>query len=628
MSQKLRILDELGEELDRAAQRSLVGKSTRRSIRGRGGEAVALAVALGVVVAVAVIALGGLHARPHVPAGSGGSGGKRGVILDAEGRVVVSNLRAPYVEIESARLAHGSAARTAELRRLGRLLGVGHQPLPTSHTVSVPVAKYLSTHGELFPGVTVRSRYLRTYPLHELAAQLFGTVGPIAPSELREPRFQGVSRSATVGQSGLEWYYDSSLRAGETLKLSLDANLEQAATRALQHAIDANPPASGGAFVAMNPTDGAVYAMGSLPAYDPSIFTRPISNSAYRQLVNPTANYPLLNRAIQSAGPSGSTLKPITATAALQSGAWGVGTTYDDTGKFCLDSQCRRNPGGAANGVLDLVNAIRVSDDVFFYNLGALTNADPSTHPNGGALQQWASALGIGRPTGVDLGGEVAGNLPTPKWRAHINQLEAECDAATGPFTGRPKHSPGGCGIADGTNRPWSIGDNVNLAVGQGDVQVTPLQLAVAYSAIANGGTVVHPHVGDDIQRSDGTVVQQIAPSPARHLSISPQNLDAVRRGLRAATSQPGGTSVDVFRGFPKPVYGEAGSAQHNGQKDYAWYAGFVPASATSKPIVVVVTVQQGGFGARAAAPVARQILSQWFLGRTGAWFPGGARTL
>jgi penicillin-binding protein 2 len=628
VSQKPRILDELGKELDRAARRTLVGKSTRRSTLGRWAEVAALAVALAVVVAVAVVALGGLHPRHHVPASSGGSTGKRGVIIDAEGNVLVSSLRAPYVEIDPSRLAQASAARTAERRRLGRLLRVGHQPLPTSHSVSVPVAKYLSTHEAGFQGVTVRSRYLRTYPLHELAAQLFGTVGPITPPELREPRFEGVSRSATVGQSGLEWYYDSSLRAGNNLKLSLDTNLEQAATRALQHAIDANPPASGGAFVAMNPDNGAVYAMGSLPTYDPSIFTRPVSNSAYRQLTNPAADYPLIDRAIQSAGPIGSTFKPITATAALESGAWGVGTTYDDTGQFCLDGQCRRNPGGAANGVLDLVNAIRVSDDVFFYNLGALTNADPTTHPNGGALQQWASALGIGRPTGIDLGGEVAGNLPTPKWGARVNQLEAECDAATGPFKGRPKHSPGGCGIAGGINRPWSVGDNINLAVGQGAVQVTPLQLAVAYSAIANGGAIVRPHVGEDIQRPEGTVLQQVAPSPTSHLRISPQYLDAIRRGLRDATSQKGGTSADVFKGFPEPVYGEAGSAQYNGHHDYAWYAGFVPATATSKPIVVVVTVQQGGFGAHAAAPVARQILSQWLLGRTGAWVPGSSKTL
>src|SRR5260370_30277175 len=122
----------------------------------------------------------------------------------------------------------------------------------------------------------------------------------------------------------------------------------------------------------------------------------------------------------------------------------------------------------------------------------------------------------MGRPTGMDLGGEVTGNLPTPRWRNHVNGLEAECDAATGPFKGKPKHQPGGCGIADGTNRPWSIGDNINLAVGQGDVQVTPLQLAVAYSTLANGGTVVRPHIGLDVQEPDAPILQRIGPPPPR----------------------------------------------------------------------------------------------------------------
>jgi penicillin-binding protein 2 len=287
------------------------------------------------------------------------------------------------------------------------------------------------------------------------------------------------------------------------------------------------------------------------------------------------------------------------------------------------------------------MNAIRVSSDIFFYNLGALTN---STQPNGGALQHWARLYGIGRKTGIDLPAENPGTLPTPDWRSHRNQLETECDNATGPFaytdgkhTSSVNHSgwhrsskrpPGGCGIADGTDRPWSIGDNMSLAVGQGDVQVTPLQLAVAYAAIANGGTVVTPHLGLDVQSADGIVQRAFNPPPRRHLNINPLYLETIRAGLRAAASQPGGTSAEVFQNFPEPVYGKTGTAQYTGQQDYAWYACFVPATATSKPIVVVVTVQQGGFGAVGAAPVARQILSQWFFGNKGAYVAGTSRTL
>jgi penicillin-binding protein 2 len=357
------------------------------------------------------------------------------------------------------------------------------------------------------------------------------------------------------------------------------------------------------------------------------VFAHPISNAEYNNLFGPGTNFPQLNRAISSVGPTGSTFKPITATAALESGAWTLSETYDDTGCFQEGSICLHNSGNAANGVIDLVNAIRVSDDIFFYNLGRLTNVDK---PQGGALQAWARKFGIGQDTGVDIGGEAAGTLPTPAWRANRNLEEAECDSATGPFKGKPKHPPGGCGIADGTNRAWSYGDNVNLAVGQGDVQVTPLQLAVAYSAIANNGTIVRPHVGLDIQSpTNGSVLQTVDPPPKRHLNINPIYLDAIREGLHEAAQAPGGTSDDVMGNFPETVYGKTGTAQYISggvETDYAWYACFV--TATPKPILIVVHVEKGGFGAVSAAPVAREILSQWFFGNKGQYVAGNSQTL
>lgn len=522
--------------------------------------------------------------------------------------------------------------------------------------VSQDVQFYLAERQDQFPGVQVEQVYVRKYPLGSLAGQLFGTVGPIscnAPPgvkpnanncELKDPHYKGIAQTDYVGQSGLEYYYNQYLqgkdgterfqvnafgdfngdlpgaspRAGDALKLGLDVNLQRAGQQALEESMSSND-APAGAFVAMNPDNGLIYAMGSLPTFDPNIFTKPVPQSVYDQLNSSSSGYPLFNRAIQSVGPTGSTFKPITATAALQSGVWNVDDTYDDTGQFCEGGGlCRRNAGGAAYGVLNLTEAIHVSDDVFFYNLGALLN---SQAPQGGALQHWARMFGIGRPTGVDLGGEDAGTLPTPAWRGQRNAEEAACD--------RKNHlSPGGCGIADGTNRPWSSGDNVNLAVGQGDVQVTPLQLAVAYSALANGGNVIRPHVGEAVENPDGTVLQKIAPPPVRHMHIDPENLDAIRQGLNEAAQSPGGTSYDVMGNFPKPVYGKTGTAQYNGQNDYAWYVCFVPDWATNKPILVAVHVEQGGFGDVAAAPVAREILSQWFFGKPGQYTAGGSRTL
>jgi len=598
----------------------------------------------------------------------------RGEIIDRSGNILVDSRSAIAVQLSPPDLPRNPRKRGRLYTQLAGVLGIPttrvkcpvvgrgtlhlapipcavsqqHALLPYANvTVKTDVPKevhyYLAERQDQFPGVSVDQVYLRSYPLRNTAAQLFGTVGPINNAEIHQRRYRGVSQNSIVGQSGLEWFYDRYLRGsdgadrvqvdalgrfkgylrrskpvgGHALRLSLDVGLQRAGQQALQQAIDSNAPANAGAFVALNPENGEVYALGSLPTFDPNLFTKTIPASVYQQLNNPASNFPLINRALQSAYPDGSTFKPITATAALQSGAWSLSDSYDDTGQFCISTQCRHNAGGAAYGSLDLVNAIRVSSDVFFYNLGARTNADPAAHPDGGALQQWAHLYGIGEKTGIDLGGEVAGNLPSPRWRQRIDNQEIRCE--------RRKHVPS-CGIAD--KRPWSVGDNVNLAVGQGDVGVTPLQLAVAYSAIANGGSVVRPHIGLDVEAPDGTILQKIDPPPARRIPLNPTYIDAIRQGLRDAASQPGGTSADVMGSFPQQVYGKTGTAQRNGQADQSWYACFVPSWATGRPIVVVVTVEQGGFGAMAAAPAAREILSQWFYGKRGSFVAGASKTL
>ncbi len=630
----------------------------RRRVPGLGGLVSSLAVVLALVIAGAALIL--IHHAPTRSGSSAAVAAARGEILDPNGNVLVGDRPMFDVQINPAALPSSATARAAEYRLLARVLAMSNMPArcplpgrgaPRLAAIECEIAQHQQKAGALvtvesdlsprvvgevsreeaeLAGVSIKRVYQRAYPYGSLAAQVFGTVGPIAPVQTRNARYKGVPRTAIVGQSGLEYRYDSYLRAGQNLRTSLNVRLQKVGEAALTQSIATNPPATGGAFVAMNPQNGEVYAMGSAPTFDPSIFTKPISGSAYKALLNPSGGFPLVNRAIDSQGPTGSTFKVITATAALESGAWSVGDTYDDTGSFCIDTECRRNAGGAANGVLDLVNAIRVSSDVFFYNLGAKLNADPVAHPDGGALQQWAKKFGIGQPTGIDLPAEDTGTLPTPGWRAHQNLLEQECEDATGPYKGKPKYpaAAGGCGIAIIPPETWTVGDNINMAVGQGDVQATPLQLAVVYAALANGGTIVRPHLGLDIQTSDGTVLQKLVPPAPGHINIDPTYLDTIRAGLRAAASQPGGTSYDVMGNFPEQVYGKTGTAQHNGQQDYAWYACFVPATATSKPILVVVTVEQGGFGDVAAAPVARQILSQWFFGKSGPWQPGSSHTL
>jgi penicillin-binding protein 2 len=614
----------------------------------------------------------------------------RGEVIDSSGQILASSQPAYAVEISppslpvpvtSTNLAHPPRPDAALYDRIAGVLGIStnRQPCPVDghgmlhisqiacsvaqEYVQLPYATatvatnitpeqlwYLSERQAQLPGVSVQKIYQRTYPLNDLAAQVLGSVGRISAQEVGMPEYKGINENDIVGQSGLEASYNRYLQGtdganrvkvdalgnfegylsqqpsvpGDNLKVSLDPNLQSVGQQALQQSIDTNYPANGGAFVAMNPQNGQVYAMGSLPTYNANVFNgSPIPESTYEQLNNVASNYPLINRAIQSVGPTGSTFKPITATAALEGGAWSVDDIFDDSGQYCFSGQCRHNAGGAVDGALDLVDAIKVSSDDFFYNLGVLTN-NPA--PDGGALQHWAHLYGIGRKTGIDLADELAGNLPSPAWRAHVDGEELACEKAHHVPSSEYFQSNVSCGIADG--RPWSAGDNENLAVGQGDVQVSPLQLAVAYSAIANGGTIVRPHLGVDVQAPDGTVLRAFNPPPERQLNIDPLYLDTIREGLREAASQPGGTSADVMGNFPEQVYGKTGTAQYNGQQDYAWYACFVPSWATSKPIVVVVTVEQGGFGAVGAAPVAREILSQWFFGNKGAYVAGNSKTL
>jgi penicillin-binding protein 2 len=606
--------------------------SNRRERRRLPSLGLIAATVAGIAVAVGAIALLGHHARAGrtAPGVAGESTRVPGGIIDRAGTILASDQVWFVVRFGPAALSGSESARAAMFRRLAAVLGrrtapvtcrlpdgrdirivpigceIEHQQATGAHELQIvnarpPAATY--TVGQ-FRGVFIQREVVRSYPLAGEAAQAL---------------------------AGLENRYDTFLRAGDTLRLTLDARLQAVSQRALQQAINVGGQATGGSFVAMNPNTGAIYAMGSLPSYDPEVLSH-AGLQTYRSLTSPGHNDPLLNRATQQAGPVGATIEPITALAALQSRAWRGPQTYDDTGQFCVGSagsqQCRHNSGRAAYGVLTLTEAIKVASNNFFANLGALTNADPATHPDGGALDQWARGFGLGRLTGVDLPNETAGTLPTPQWRAERNRLEAECDAGTGPYAGKGKHPPGGCGIADGTNRPWSIGDNINLAEGQGDVQATPLQLAVAYAAIANGGTVVRPHLGQAIlSLPGGDVLQQIEPAAGRHLNLNRSDLAAVELGLHEATSRPGGTTADVFAGFPDPVYGQVGTAltitSRGSEQRTALFAGYVPASATSRPIVVVVRVDGGGFGAVAAAPAARQILSQWVTGRPGPWRPG-----
>jgi len=487
---------------------------------------------------------------------------------------------------------------------------------------------FLRERTKQFPGVRVSKLYLRTYPFKELAAHLFGTIGEVSPDELRRARYRGVAQGERIGKSGVEFAYDRYLRGkagsrrqvvdamgqacddpsrcaeriskplqGYKLKLTLDLDLQRSAQQAMARVSGGKP----GAFVAMDPRNGEILALGSVPSFDANAFAKPISQEKFDALNSEPAGKPLFNRAIAGVYPTGSVFKLITATAGLEAGLITPETPIDDPGFFKLGPQTFKNARDAVFGTIALPRALQVSSDVFFYKLGFRLN------DQGPVLQQWARRLGLGKATGIEIPGEFDGLVPDRKWRdagfakykdcVERNKLPAGTTAALLE-----------CG---GIEREWSAGDNVNLAVGQGDLQATPLQMAVAYATLANGGTVVRPHLGKRIEDGQGRVIAKLGKPPRRKVQISEVTRTSILEGLRRAAMEGDGTSASIFGTFPLTVHGKTGTVERPPQPDQSWYAAYV--NANNRPIVVVTTIEGGGFGAETAAPAACQILKTWY---------------
>jgi penicillin-binding protein 2 len=551
----------------------------------------------------------------------------RGQIVDRSGRVLVDNRSGYSVEINPATLPSDPHRRSLLYKNLSKVLGMKAGEIRKTvneKLTAVPFAKavvkpdvsqrvfaYILEHQEtMFPGVDVEQVFLRSYPHKDIAAQIVGYVSQVNEQQLKDKRFHGVEQGDRVGQAGIEYSYDRYLRGqngANRVQVDASGKIRQDLTsrapksgRRLKLALDYGVQKTGqiamagrhGAFVAMDIRNGEIRALGSEPTFDPNVFSKQIKQSDYTRLTSEANGAPLFNRAIQGGYPTGSTYKPITSVAALESGVITPDTPYTDGGAFVLPGGLiLHNAGKAAYGTLSLRRALQVSSDVFFYHLGAELNSAG----NGQQLQRWSHLLGLGRTTGIDLPGEQPGVLPTPAWRNRLYRKKL-------------------------TDRPWSIGDNVNLAIGQGDVQANPLQMAVAYAAIANGGYVVKPHLGLSVEDSVGRTLQEFRSPSRRKLKIQPGFRQAILDGIQAAAEQPGGTSYPVFKDFPIKIAGKTGTAQRNGQADQSWYVALAPYP--HPRYVVAVTIENGGFGAEAAAPAAKQIIAKLFNVKPGATGP------
>jgi penicillin-binding protein 2 len=555
----------------------------------------------------------------------------RGTILDRNGKILVDNRPGNAIGIRPMDVPQGGRKSLT-----GRLARVLHMPaadirrqlrehaanpydlVVVKQDVSRREFSYVLEHKASFPGVEVQKNYLRDYPEGDLAAQLLGYTGEISAAQLKEPAFKGYAPGDVIGQSGVEYTYDRWLRGrdgalkvevdafgrpkkqvpggrlpqpGDSLVLTLDQRVQRAAEQAVRTGIDlahANGDyrANAGAAVVMDPRNGDIVAMASYPTYDPAVFANGLTRKEWKALMRPSANNPLMERAYQGAYPVGSTFKLIDAVAGLEEGVISPYTTFNCPGYFKAYGStwhCWVYPG--AHGTVSLDLALEESCDVYFYNIGLLFYGRKGTE-----LEDWAKRLGLGHRTGLDVPGEVPGLVPTPEWRRKT---------FTNPI-----------------DRSWLPGNSVNLAIGQGDLKATPLQLAVAYAAVANGGSIVQPHLGLKVLSPQGELIERLPDARPKKLDVSLATLETVRRGIRLASNGPLGTSTSVFAGFPVAVAGKTGTAEMLGKGDYSWYASWAPAD--DPRYVVVVMIEQGGHGGTAAAPATRLIYNTLFNVRGG----------
>ena len=580
----------------------------------------------------------------------------RGPILDRNGRTLVLNAPATAVQLWPGDLPKVYNARYAELRRLARVTGVPLYeiargikarrgdpltPVIVREAASEPMVAYLSEHANAFPGVSVLGRtYVRHYPYHSLAAQLLGYVGEISGSQLKRSAKSGYHAGDQLGQAGVEASYDQYLRGvagtarlhvdarnrphgsvitttlakpGHTLRLTLDLRLQQAAEKALQHGIrlaqaDGQWAARGGAIVALDPSDGSILALASAPSFEPSVYAGRVSSKqlADQGLTPKTAelkNFPSLNRAMMGTYPPGSVFKPVTALAAMQERLVSPYAYLPCTGSYASTYDKAKKPHLFHNWdpnvsqQMDLPTALAYSCDTYFYQLGDLFYGLPSNRRQ--PLQKWAEIFGFGRITTADVGPEASGLVPTIGWRLRTyTQARDKC-----------------CWQVD---QLWKPGDSIQLAIGQKDLLVTPLQMARFYALIANGGNLVTPHVLMDVENPNGTAVPVAAlPSP-RSVGVDQAALQVVRQGLLEGTHLPFGTSYGVFGNFPVSIAGKTGTAEkvvtlpgYTGLQNQSWWCGYGPTD--NAKLVVCAVIENGGHGGTAAAPAAAEVFAKYF---------------
>lgn len=611
----------------------------------------------------------------------------RGDILDRDGQPLVDNRYAQVISVRPEEMGDEEEreAIIAELADIlgmtpeqvtDRIEHSRESPVasrPIAYDVPADVVFYIhENRATRFPGVYVERVPLREYPHGDLAAHVVGYTGEISQEELDREEFDGYDPGDVIGWSGIERAYEHVLQgdkgarevqvnargevigdvveeippvSGADVVLTLDLEAQQIAEEALAAGIGvAQQTVSGGdvggllqapagAAVVLDPDTGAVVAMASYPTFQPSAFVGGVSHDYWNALQDPANHFPLINRAIAGTYPPGSVYKVVSGAAALSYGFLGHDEYLPCPPEFTWNENVYRNWSTRHFGSLNMAEALQHSCDTVFYNLAQQmfyaeqntpegSDDDPSTVPFE-FMPEMSRAFGLGAVTGIDLPGERAGRVPGREWRAaYWEQAKDQyCYQAT-------TASPGSYArelFTELCNEGfvWRGGDEVNMSIGQGDLQVTPLQIANVYAAIANRGRVMRPHLVHEIHHPDGRVEQTI-PEVLLDVDVADEDFEFLERGLLMVTEE-GGTAGSVFGQFEYAIAGKTGTAEQKPKQPVAWFAAYNPQPIGGERYVVVVMVEEGGSGSQVAAPIAREIFRGLFEGDIGEVTAGEA---
>ena len=549
----------------------------------------------------------------------------RGLIIDKNGVVLAHNFFVYTLEITPSKVKDLEATITglSQFVEIGaldrkrfnkfRAQSRNFESLPIrTHLNELEAAKFAVNHYR-FPGVEIKSRLFRHYPLGKLGSHMVGYIGRINDNDLvgleKSDQLSNYKGSDHIGKSGLEQFYESYLHGttgfqqveidadghavrvlsstsptpGDNLILSADSKMQEIAETAFGN--------RRGALVAINPKTGEVLSFVSMPTFDANLFVDGIDLDNWKSL-NDSLDKPLINRPLRGIYPPGSTFKPFVALAGLENGKRTPPFSIQDSGFFTLPNSTHHyrdwKPGG--HGMVDIQRAITISCDTFFYGLAMELGIEK--------LSAFVGHFGFGRLSGLDIKGENAGLLPTPDWKQRRFK------------------------------QPWYQGETVITGIGQGYTLVTPMQLAQATAILANNGVAMKPHLVSKIEKAITGQPLVIAPLIQDKIEINAENLEIVKRGMVAVTL-PGGTAASIGANAPYSIAAKTGTAQVVGirqnekynassiderHRDHALFIAYAPAE--NPTIALAVIVENGGHGGSAAGPIARKVMDYYLLGK------------